>query len=221
MTISRKTWVIAAAWAAVLVIALVVDGPVAEWVHRTKPISRHWVSVRYIKRAGNFTYVGLIALLIPFIHFSRWRAGLILIVASALSGVFYGTKWIFGRQRPSYVLEPYSFDLFKDGGWGLFYAQRMSLPSGHACLSFAAASCLAALFPRGAIAFYAVAVLLGIERVLEGAHYPSDVVVGASFGILSTYLALRLAVRWFGPEWNVKPLCRRGLEIAPPLADGT
>jgi membrane-associated phospholipid phosphatase len=114
-----------------------------------------------------------------------------------LAGLFYGTKWAFGRHRPSHLIEPFTFHWFKDGWPGVFYAQFLSFPSGHACLSFAIAGGLTHLFPRWGWAFISVAVMVGMERVLEGAHYPSDVVVGAGLGLLSAYIAVRVTSRWF------------------------
>ena len=200
MTSSSRTRLIVGLWVALFAGAFAVDGLVARWVARADPIPRRSPLKRWIKPAGDFKYVGLLIPVVALVHPARWRAGMALLLASAFSGVLYGTKWVFGRRRPSYQgrIEPFALDPFADGPWGVFYAKAMSFPSGHACLAFAAASCLAALFPRGAVAFYAVAAVVGVERVLEGAHYPSDVVAGAAFGVLATRLALLLCGRWFG-----------------------
>ena len=125
-----------------------------------------------------------------------------LVAACAISGVLYSVKWAVGRHRPSYLFEPFTFHPFKDGLPGYLYAQRLGFPSGHTCLAFAAAAGLAALFPRYAIVFYAVGVVVAVQRVLEGSHYPSDVVAGAAVGVLSAWVALRLCDGWFGRGWR-------------------
>jgi membrane-associated phospholipid phosphatase len=74
---------------------------------------------------------------------------------------------------------------------GLFFAKfpcfqtsyaYASFPSGHATTAFAAAVILAFLYPRGACVFVGLAVLVGLSRVALGAHFPSDVLAGATLG---------------------------------------
>ena len=212
----RRLPFLLAAWVVLFAAALAVDRPVAQWVDRYQPIPakrKKAPGITLIKKAGDFRYLSAALIVAAVIHHSRWRAGVMLLTSCALSAAFYGTKWVFGRHRPSVRLEPFTLEPFKDGLPGVVYAQALSFPSGHACLSFAAASGLAVLFPRWWWAFYAVAVTLGGQRVLEGAHYPSDVVAGAGFGILSTFLAMRLAARWFGASW-LSPLTDRAVPVA-------
>ena len=59
---------------------------------------------------------------------------------------------------------------------------------------------------------------VAIERVLEGAHYPSDVVAGAAFGILAARLALVLCDGWFGPDWR-RGRRRRLIDPRPATTD--
>jgi membrane-associated phospholipid phosphatase len=205
VSVSKRTGMILAAWVIGFIVAVAIDWPVASWVDRVKPIPpRHRSTfIHVLKSAGDFHYVAIAIVLASLVHRARWRAGVVLLISCALSGLLYGTKWIFGRHRPSYLLEPFTLHPFMDGLRGIFYAQKLAFPSGHACLVFAAASCLAVLFPRGTLAFYAIAIAVGVERVLEGAHYPSDVLAGAAIGVFSTWAALRLASGWFGPTWHL------------------
>ncbi len=57
-----------------------------------------------------------------------------------------------------------------------------SFPSGHATTAFALAALLALLYPRWAAGFLALAALIGLSRVVLGAHFPSDVLAGAALG---------------------------------------
>jgi undecaprenyl-diphosphatase len=216
----RRAGVLLALWAAAFVAAVAVDRPVAAWALEARVIPQRkkpsWVNV--LKSAGDFRYVAGAIVVASLAHPAGWRAGAMLLTTCALSGLFYSTKWFFGRHRPSHLFEPFTFHPFKDGLAGVFYAQKLSFPSGHACVSFAAASGLAALFPRGAIAFYAVAVAVGIERVLEQAHYPSDVVAGAAFGVVSTVIAMRVTAGWFGPGWRDAAGVARAIAEPPPPA---
>jgi len=70
-----------------------------------------------------------------------------------------------------------------------------SFPSGHAQTAFAAAVYLALLFPRGALAFIALAALAGLSRVALGVHYPSDVIAGAALGSALSIAAFLIARR--------------------------
>ena len=60
-----------------------------------------------------------------------------------------------------------------------------SLPSSHAASSFAAATALAAFYPKTAPLVLMVAAGVGALRVHLGHHFPSDVVVGAGIGVAS------------------------------------
>jgi undecaprenyl-diphosphatase len=58
-----------------------------------------------------------------------------------------------------------------------------SFPSGHSAASFAAATALAAYYPKAAPLVYAVATGVAASRVHLGHHFPSDTVVGGLLGI--------------------------------------
>ncbi len=57
-----------------------------------------------------------------------------------------------------------------------------SFPSAHATTAFAGAALLGWPWPRGRIAFAALAILIAFSRVYLGVHYPSDVLGGAAIG---------------------------------------
>ncbi len=58
-----------------------------------------------------------------------------------------------------------------------------SFPSGHTASSFAAATALAAFYPKAAPLAYVFAAGVGASRVHLGHHFPSDVAVGSLIGI--------------------------------------
>jgi undecaprenyl-diphosphatase len=66
----------------------------------------------------------------------------------------------------------------------LYVVHSSSFPAGHAATAFAGAVLLSVAAPRFAPAFVALAVLIGVSRVYDGVHYPSDVLVGALLGAL-------------------------------------
>jgi membrane-associated phospholipid phosphatase len=112
-------------------------------------------------------------------------------------------KGLTDRERPFDVL---------DGVEPLFGGTLGgSLPSGHAATSFAGAVVLTYLFPRGAPAFFLLAVAIAFSRVYVGVHFPSDVLAGAALGAGVAGLILA-AVRFRRPSEAGRP--RSG--AAPP-----
>jgi undecaprenyl-diphosphatase len=94
-------------------------------------------------------------------------------------------RWI-GRVRPSDA-GPFAYEPFS---WRPDYA---SFPSGHTTTAFAALVAIGALYPRLRPMLWMYALAIGASRVMVSAHYPSDVIAGAAFGVLGA-----LVVRdWF------------------------
>lgn len=90
--------------------------------------------------------------------------------------VTYGLKYLTDRQRPyeRYLdrVHPYSTE------------SSPSFPSGHTATAFALATSLSIKYPKWYViaptALWACSV--GVSRMNEGVHYPSDVLAGAAIG---------------------------------------
>lgn len=67
-----------------------------------------------------------------------------------------------------------------------------SFPSNHAANAAGAMTVLARAHPGGSAAFAAFAGVVGLSRVYQGKHWPSDVAAGFGVGILAGLLAWRL-----------------------------
>ena len=117
---------------------------------------------------------GLIASTIGFVFVSVGGAGLI---ANLL-------KSIIGRARPKLfeTVGQLELQLFA------FDPDYASTPSGHATTIFALATVIAILWPRGRVLLYTAAAWIAASRVLIGAHYFTDVVLGAALGTAFPYL---------------------------------
>ena len=72
---------------------------------------------------------------------------------------------------------------FHGNKFNAFYANQ-SFPSAHTATVFGLAIGLSWVFPRGKYLFISIATLASIQRVVEFAHWPSDVLAGAAVGIL-------------------------------------
>ncbi|MFJ8803406.1 phosphatase PAP2 family protein [Streptomyces sp. NPDC102487] len=64
-----------------------------------------------------------------------------------------------------------------------------SFPSGHTAAAVAYTAAVAPAWPLAAAVCAVPAVLLAVERVQSGAHYPTDVAVGALLGLGGAWLA--------------------------------
>lgn len=128
--------------------------------------------------------------------------------AIALPGLFVTVlKRLIGRARPfvdpdggSFVLIPFA--------WSADYA---SIPSGHGTTAFAAAVAIGAVWPRARAFMWLYAILIAASRVVVTAHYPSDLLASAFFGILGALLVRHtFAIRRLGfvvnPTGAVHPL---------------
>jgi undecaprenyl-diphosphatase len=115
-------------------------------------------------------------------------------------------KAVIGRPRP-YVRFPEQEPL-------LHATLDLSLPSGHAATSFAAATVLARLVPRIAVPAFLLAAAVALSRVYVGVHYPVDVALGAflgfSVGAAVTLAAPRLVAA------RALPRPRAGRRRSPP-----
>ncbi len=75
------------------------------------------------------------------------------------------------------------------------WAPYPSFPSGHVVVTVAMVVVIARVAPRLAVPLWAFAAIIAATRVLGGAHFPSDVVLGAALGWVAARFALALADR--------------------------
>lgn len=59
-----------------------------------------------------------------------------------------------------------------------------SMPSGHTAVSFAGLVMIGMLLPKYKPLTWGLAVLVGVSRIAVGAHWPSDVLLGAFVGMV-------------------------------------
>jgi membrane-associated phospholipid phosphatase len=104
------------------------------------------------------------------------------------------TKFLSGRTRPSVYpagteaepefLGPFSRTARSAGGAKVY----SSFPSGHTTVAFAAATVFALEYkdkPIVPIIAYSAATMIGLSRIIQNAHWSTDVLVGAALGFLS------------------------------------
>ncbi|CUX33121.1 phosphatase PAP2 family protein [Rhizobium oryzihabitans] len=88
-------------------------------------------------------------------------------------------KFLIGRARPELLLEMGAYSLTPFTGDNLYE----SFPSGHSTAAGAFFGVFAMLMPRFRWVFLLLALVIGVSRVIVGAHYPSDVAAGLLLGM--------------------------------------
>ena len=89
-------------------------------------------------------------------------------------------KTVIGRARPIF------FEALDMTGFfppSLDWAFN-SMPSGHATVSFAGLVMVGMLAPRYKVLTWTLAIVIGVSRIAIGAHWPSDVILGAFIGMV-------------------------------------
>lgn len=119
-----------------------------------------------------------------YLHDRVWdRAGSVFLATVIAGLVAEGIKRIVPRDRP--------FDgEGLVGGWhhwrpvfsGFTNDSNLGMPSSHAAVAFAGCLVLAAFMPRARWLFWLLAILCGVSRLVTGAHFASDVLVGGAIG---------------------------------------
>ena len=114
-------------------------------------------------------------------------------VAPAVLGatmiVEYPIKKTFRRRRPFIDVVRALVIGRRPDGW--------SFPSGHTAAAFSGALMLSHVWPARAPIFFLAAGTVGFSRVYVGAHYPGDVMSGATLG-LTLAETIRQAIRRLG-----------------------
>lgn len=199
------SWPPVTLWLIAIAGACWLDEPVALRVYSSGIylFAKHSALFRAIKAPGNFYFTLVIALLLWLSSLGSLRAAIQLCGSGVMAGGFYTVaKWAMERTRPIgngiFTNRPFELHFFSDGLLGIFASRPdRSFPSGHTCLAFATAAALAIFIPRWRVGFFVIAAGVGLERLLEDAHYLSDVVAGAGLGVFAAMLTRFLYERAF------------------------
>lgn len=186
-------------------------------------ISRTLVSMRptgdlrreleLIQQFGSPTTIVLVTLLIWRLDTARVRRVLDWLAAAAITwAAIFALKMTLGRPRPKFdehltLLGPWQTHVVADGEparhawefWQNDITEIWSMPSSHTAFAFVAAVFVGKMYPRLWPVTLALAVVVGVCRVLFRAHFASDVVIGAAIGATITAMV-------FDRGWGVRAL---------------
>lgn len=185
-----------------------------------------------VQQFGAFGSLVIVAAFVWALDPGRRRRLLDLAVAAAWSGVVVqALKMAVGRPRPKFgdpgvLLGPFGAypvaGADPPGVWHAWEAWRgissdlWSMPSSHTAAAVALAVYLGVVYPRVRPVVVALAAVVGASRVVLGAHYASDVAVGAAVGFACAHAAV---TGWWGVrglDWAWRRAVDRGASPAYP-----
>ena len=169
-------------------LATLIDGPLITCLSGEK--TRHAVERVLAPLLAAGAYGVILAILASFPNRKRLCFGFLIAVGAAAL-VLHGLKLAIGRARPLLDLGSWHFEPFS----GREYMD--AFPSGHASATATLALLLGLYFPRARWVFYLLALLVGVDRVIQRWHFPSDVIAGY---VLAGAVVFTL-VRVLGPGW--------------------
>ena len=118
----------------------------------------------------------------------------VFVLSSVLAASIVGKvlKIVIGRMRPLF------FEALDKTGFVPFSTDWAfnSMPSGHTFASFAGLIMLGLLAPKIKWFTWTLAIIIGVSRVCVGAHWPSDVILGAFIGMVAADLVKSLLKRY-------------------------
>jgi len=141
---------------------------------------------------GNYLGVLVVAILIFELDRSRRIRLLRFFTTILLSGLVVNViKFFIIRRRPqgfrfldSELVVRHDVLLVTWTPWtSTMRSVEHSFPSGHAATAFAMFVVLSYFYPSGWRMFFILAVLVGVQRTMVCAHFPSDVIIGAMIGL--------------------------------------
>jgi len=142
---------------------------------------------RIISNLGNGKFWYALMLVLPLIHGQYGIKAALHMGLTALVTllVYKSVKGVTQRPRPRAV-----YDAIMQGTAAL---DEYSFPSGHTMHAVSFSVIAVAWFPALLPLLVGFTLLVAISRVVLGLHYPTDVVLGALFGMLISQLSLMIA----------------------------
>ena len=182
-------WAIVAIGGAVAVFCVLswftLDRPAARFVYNND-ITGHpfWQAITKLGESKWYLWplgVLVIVTLIVKRRMIRERALFAFTAIALTGGLVHIPKFLFGRARPRLFVHEDIWGL-SPINFGEAYYHYASFPSGHSTTAGALTMALCLIWPRLSVLWVPLGLLVGVSRVMVGAHYPSDVAAGLFLG---------------------------------------
>jgi undecaprenyl-diphosphatase len=193
-------------------VALLVDVPIAQTMRDWRPSGALGALDMFETFGHGLGVIVLVLALHQLDRRHRWAIPRVLACALGAGIVADLVKLLVLRTRPyDCPLDGTVWSTF--GQWlpGLYVgcSSGQSFPSAHTATAVGFAFALTWLYPQGRLLFPVLAILVGCQRIACGAHYPSDVLIGAVVGALTAHFLLKAGPlpRWFSAweeRWQTK-----------------
>ncbi len=203
----RGAGIVAAVFVGVMALGLIVDATflqsLDEWgFRRINSLGPGGDAIwdAFNPHTRNYEITVLIALSVAALTRPRLIVPVFLLLAVAFllsAGLLEAAQAIWDRPRPEEAMDPATLNLH--GVWASFE----SYPSGHMIITTALAAGTALAFPRLRPLAWAYIAIIGVTRIVFGAHFPLDVLMGILFGYVTARVGFALVARlWPVPEWR-------------------
>jgi membrane-associated phospholipid phosphatase len=198
-----------------------IDGAISRWAVRLRAEHLGGDVVRELEalqQYGQGSVTVLIAWAIWLLQPALRRRLLDWLLAIGIAAVVgYPAKMLIGRPRPKFGDPEHFLGPFGtypvSGEVGVRHAWEMgsgissdlwSMPSSHTLFAVVMSSMLWVWYPRLRPVAVLMAAVVGVSRVLFGAHYPTDVLVGAALGVVIAVPVARThaGVRLLDSAWR-------------------
>jgi membrane-associated phospholipid phosphatase len=206
----ERTWFpYLVAGAALFVLLLPLDGPISRALRAIPIRGDVRREIESLQQYGQTVSTIIVAVAI-WLQDPRHRRALANWAAAwAVAAVcVFLAKGLIGRPRPQYgdplyflgPLGQYPVSRAVNGHpvgvrhawefWSGISSDLWSMPSSHTAYAACMGVFVSHLYPRLRPLMLALVVFVGVARVVTGAHYPTDVVVGAALGLAVTHTAV-------------------------------
>lgn len=192
---STKPWLLPLAFVLAGLVVLPFDVPISTFFlgKRSRTIDEFWEICEAFGHGFGALFVVMAAVVLdPFgLRNLTWLLG-----GSLGSGIAADLLKLFVHRT-----RPRDMDLTSCRVWDTFIRSgnesksMHSIPSSHTATAVGLAIVLSALYPRGRYLFGLLAILVGIQRIVTQAHFPSDVFAGAAVGCVVGTCCAKMILR--------------------------
>ena len=141
--------------------------------------------------------LSMVAVVLALVVLGKGRAALLCLLAFPLADALCNAaKHVLPAMRPFQCLPHVTMRVGFSGSMGTASSHAGNLAAVATVMTLAAGW-------RWGLAWVVIALLVGVSRVYVGAHFPSQVLLGWTLGVVSGFVVER-GSRWIGTKWAAR-----------------